>query len=301
MSAFLDALDRDLARPLLRLSARELAEIWTHDDVVARVVLPPDFEELPDLNIRLRGAFMRVLCDLSGDSPQRLDPFGRPTAWDVLDRYQPPIVDGLRIARPVLLHSRVAGTGLEVRVRLFGHARWWRPHVALALRLALEGGVRLKSKGVRVPLPVVDQAWQRFDGVAVSEGAPGLAILRFLSPVLVRRGHRMVADPVAILMGAVRRVAALAPWMDVKLDHDPGGLRECAHSLKADMDRAIPGRFLTFSMRQPRDAIPVSALFGEIRYAGTLAPFLPYLVLAEHTGIGSTAAKGLGQVDVILA
>lgn len=301
MSAFLEALDRDLSAPLLRLSAEELAELWAHDDVIARVALPPDFEEQPDLNIRLRGAFMRVLCDLSREGPQRLDPFGRPTAWELFDQYRPPMVESLQIARPILLHSEVRGTGMEVRVRLFGHARWWRPQVALALRLALESGVRLKSRGVKVPLHVVDQAWQRIDGLQPPRHVPTLAHLRFRSPVLVRRGHRIVAEPTAILMAAVRRVAALAPWMAVALAHDPEALRDAAEGLSADMSGAVPSRFLTHSMRQPKAAIPIEALQGEIRYNGVLEPFLPYLRLAEHSGIGSTAAKGLGQVEVVLA
>jgi len=299
VSRYFEQLRQQLLAPAMRLSAEQLLDIWQHDDVIVETPLPPDFEDCPDLNLRLRGAWLRQLHARRLERPRLDDPFERPAGWQLLYEWEPPTIGALRLARPFVVHSRIRGTRLQVCVRLFGRARWHAPEVQQALLAAMEGGVRLKARGIHVAL-AVQQSWiARTDGLAYPPHVPTTGMLRMESPLQVRRGKEKVIDPVAILLAAARRVAAVAPWMDAELLVDWAQLRACCEGLLIRMAQAHDVHFLAHSIRQRDVPVPVRALGGALHMSGAMEPMLPFLRLAEFTGVGSSAAKGLGQVCVV--
>lgn len=296
---FLAALDHSLRAPLLDLDIDALRDVWSHDDVVVIADLPAGFEDLPDINMRLRGALGRELKLQHHFRPRRIEPFGRPSAWQLLWDYQPPETGSLRVARPMTLHVMIESMSMTVRVRLFGHARICAPEVLDALVAAMAGGVRLRHRGIRVAVPPVAAAIERVDGVVPWRSEPTVGMIRMRSPTQVRRGSRLLLEPAALLLSAVRRVAGLAPWMDVRLRLTDTELQRKAEDLRYRMDDALPISFERHSQRHPLGPIPVFAIGGVVRIQGRLAPFVPFLQLAEFTGIGSSAALGFGQVECI--
>jgi hypothetical protein len=299
---FLEQLDADLRTPAWALPIEDVADLWGHDEAVVICRRPAHLEECPDLSVKVRGALGRILfrraCHHESDPG---DPFERPCAYAGLWSFTPPSLNEVEISRPYVVHAQIIGDRLEARVRLFGYARWWVHEVLAALVTALDGGIRLKTPlGIYVPMEVLSATVVRVEGVPLPRAGVTSVRVFFLTATAVRQGGDIVLDPASLLMSAVRRVAALAPWMNMTLDADIDALRRMCRGFQFDMGGIRPAEWVRYSKRVGPEPIPVHGLDGEMRVKGPLDRIAPYLALAEITGIGSSTALGLGQVRCIL-
>lgn len=298
-AAFLSDARSGLLAPRISVDVEELSRLWRWDE--ARVICerPNSLEETPDLPMRVRGAWGRALRD-HALMPRRRDPWGRPSAWETLFLFDPPREPGFEAARPYAVRVDVRRDTVEASIRLFGWAGLYVDEALLALWRALEGGVSLRTSGrMRVSFPPIEAHRSRAEGLA-AQGVTRHGRLFFDSPTIVRRQRTLAIDPPSILMGAVRRAASLAPWMELGLARNGPRLREACQALTYDMSELLPARWTRWSIRRPGSPIPVNAMVGSMSFHGDIDPIAPYLRLAETCGLGSHAALGFGRVRAVL-
>ncbi|WP_157223593.1 CRISPR system precrRNA processing endoribonuclease RAMP protein Cas6 [Rhodovulum sp. PH10] len=244
--------------------------------------------------MRIRGALGRVLALAGPPIAHRHDPFDRPPPFPALFGADE------ETTRPFVIDVDVLGDVIQVDLRLFGTAAFWADQCRVALVAALAAGVSIKAGSRhRCPLEPLDCLMRRVcaDLPPRSVGAVSLICL---TPVAVRAGAAVLTVPPALLYAAVTRVRRLAPWLDVSLTADWAMLRSICEQARVVRDRLSPYRAVRFSQRQRDRRIPVTGLLGECRIEGDLSPLAPFLVLAEHTHIGSHAALGMGRVRLVM-
>ena len=285
-------LEARLASPLHRVDLAGLLELWQHDDVIVETVRPKQLEDCPDLPLRVRGALGNALADASRAGQFDPGPFDRPDTFRLLFDWTPPGKRGGEIAQPAIILSDVIGNRVEVRVRLFGLAAWHGPRVLGALASALEGGVAVRNRGVRVCFAVKSARIERFAGVALDwNGNASSAVLSLCTPMVIRRAKRVQITPESLFRAILRRPAALAPWMRCAL-LEPGP------ELNRTPDTTMAGihaeRWERTSKRDPGIGKIVEGFGGVVRIDGKLDNWIPWLRLAELTAIGSETALGMG-------
>lgn len=280
--------------PPIAATPSELLLMWTQEEIRVVCARPPGLEDHPDLAMRIRGAFGRVLALAGPPIAHRHDPFDRPPAFPALFGGEE------EAARPFAIDVDVLGAVVHVDLRLFGNAAFWADQCREALVAALAGGLSLKAGSrVRHPLDPVDCLMRRVCA-ALPPPSVGAVSLTCLTPVAVRSGAALLTSPPALLYAAVTRVRRLASWLDVELSADWSVLRRAC-----DQARVVDEQFLPYcsersSQRQRDRRIPIAGVLGACRMEGDLTPLAPFLVLAEHTHIGSHAALGMGRVRLVM-
>jgi hypothetical protein len=287
-----------LLRPGVSIGVAELRSTWRFRAVRIVAKRMHDFDTWPELPVRIRGAFGRALHRR------------RPVA-DRRGRVQMPAVAGLfdhsgwigagpEIAKPFVLRAWPEDGHLIVELRLFGIADQWLDEAVPALVEALEVGIAPKAeRSFRVPLPVRDVLVSARGGLDAPEPASS-AVLKFRSPVAVRRDARHVFDPLSVLASVVKRVESLAPWQLAGLDHDRSLLRHDLDDLVVDERDMTPYRWERHSRNGGDRPIGIAGQIGSLRVSGRLGRLLDHLVIAETCNTGSHAALGLGWFDLIL-
>lgn len=282
----------DLANPPLQLSVEELAEIWTYDQIRAVCPLPRGLEDYPELSLRVRGAFGRALHEL----PARMTTSGRvrARAWDVLFAPVAMMTPGLEVPRPAIVRADVKQGQLLIDVHVFGDAMAWSEDAALAILMALRGGIALSSVGgIRVAIEPHDVILSRRTGVPFPV-APKWAAMRLRTPTAVRHGGRSIDDPMAIARSCFRRVCAMARWQGVLIEPNLSAL----DGVDADGRDLQVFSWSRHSRRQRDRKIPMAGHLGRLVLTGALAPFSPWLALAATCNTGSHAGLGLGWFDL---
>ncbi len=319
-SPALSRLATSMVQPKPCVTIAELHQLWQHDDIELVCLRPPHLEDIPDLAQRFRGALGNALERLCLFAPRRPDPFDRESAYELLFEWPNPKVRVGKIQReiavPMMILADMQGNLLRFVIRLFGCAAIHLPIVRAAAELAASGGLSLRKGAHRVPLRVQAIRWHRYDGAAATaaEANPAMAassaLLRFLSPVIIRSGSNLPGDegrsgrlirlePWAIPRSAVLRLCALAPWMGFNLDVDIESMAEQARQLDYKVE-IFAAKWVRHSMRNKGKAIPVEAYGGCIRIAAGLQPLLAYLRLAEQCGIGGGCASGFGRYELVV-
>lgn len=280
-----------------------LQQLWQHDDIVISCHRPAGLEDQPDLALRVRGALGNVLETLCDYPRARPDPFDREGAHELLYYWSAPKIQTcfgpLELAVPWVIRAMMTSDTVMVTVRLFGEAGIHRPLVEAALILALEGGISLRNHAIRVPLPLKEVDWHRFDGGAqIWQKAATSVLLRFHSPLVIRSGNNIRLEPTAALRSAYRRVAMIAPWMGFALAAEERALMKSIDNVKFDLD-IHPEHWVRTSRRDPGKHIKVFGYGGSITCYGPLESLLPFLQLAELAGLGGECASGFGAFELI--
>lgn len=273
----------------------ELVQMWTHDEAVVICRRPSDLEDHPDLALRIRGAFGRGLAICGPTVGHRFDPFDRPSAY--------PAVFGNELpgrARPFAIDADVVGDEVWVVLRLFGDAGFWIDQCGKALLRALEKGVALRANGRnRVGFEILDARIGRV-AAALPPKNCSAATVTCLTPVSVRSGRSMIAQPQTILYSTVSRVRGLEPWLGISITADWARLHRTCMGGTVTEDETIAYRQTRNSQRQRDRLIQMDGLLGHCTIVGNLSEMAPLLALADYVHIGSHAALGLGRVRVSL-
>ena len=296
-----DALARlaaDLAQPPLHCDWNELPRLWSFDQYLLICKKPDALEEYPELSVRLRGALGRALFDL----PSRRSRSGRtlPHAYDVLFAPLASRQGGQEIPRPIVVRGRVEGATLIVELRIFGDAMPWAEDAALAMTMALEGGVAVSSTTrVRAAIAVENIVKRRVQAADPASYA-SYASLTFSSPVTVRLGERLSEDPRAILRACVRRIETMARWHGVDMGPPDRQIAEEVANLRCDADDLRRYAWTRNSRRQGDTRIPMAGWLGRLVVRGRMERLLPALSLSETCNAGSHAGLGLGWFDLAI-
>lgn len=296
----LDALAARLADPPLALTPPELAALFEMDWVTVVGRRPEGLQGYPELAVRLRGAFGRVLKEFGPPILDRYDPAARPRAFDVL--FEPFIAPGTpaKIAKPLVVHADVVGQRVVARAGLIGMAGFWQPDAAAALVGALEGGLSLWEDGkLKVPIACIEASHERLGGFEPPAFAVREARLLFRTPLRLRSGDALVSGGPSFLIALANRVARVAPWQLARLDIDWGMVHEQARRLDFQMSELLPYRF-TRGTQRARRRLPVAGLLGRMTIRGRLDAWTPLLQIASQVNVGSHAAIGLGRFDLML-
>ncbi len=297
-------LEGEVCRALPPNDIAMLQQLWHHDDIVLHCARPSGLEDQPDLPQRIRGALGNALEALCAYPPARADPFDRESPHELLYFWRSPRADSCfgstEIAVPMIIGADMTSRSVHITIRLFGRAGMHRSMVEAAAVAALEGGVSLRNHAIRVPLPVVDLAWRRFDGGAHAWPAVASRVtMRYRTPVIIRSGSRLRLDPDAVMRSCMRRTAALAPWMGFTLEADVDALNACIARLRFQLD-IHPENWTRTSSRKPGEAIAIYAYGGSMTISGQLEQILPYIAIGEFCSIGGECASGFGANDIVL-
>lgn len=297
------ALAARLSRPMASAPIADLQQLWYHEDIIIVCQRPMGLEDQPDLALRIRGALGNALEELCAYPPVRAIPFVRETAHELLYFWPVPQTQtcfgSTEVAVPWTIRAAMSAREVRVVIRLLGEARLHAPIAAAAAVMALETGVSLRNHAIRVPFPVKFVTEYCFDGGTRDWNvSASSALLRFLTPVVIRSGNHIRLEPEALLRSASRRVAALAPWMGFALDADELALNHAIDQLSYQID-IHPEQWLRTSRRDPGKAVKVFAYGGAIRMAGNMESLIPYLQLAEISGVGGECASGFGAFELV--
>lgn len=297
-----DRIAARLAAPMGVAGLAELPHRWFHAEIMV-LCRPPrgwgvgDLVDDPAFPGRLRGAWGRQLLN-TASSAARLGnpcPWSPPCAYDPLFR-EHPALKGMETPKPyVIAADPVPGEPdrMALRLTLFGFATDWLESAADAWVLALRGGVAMPN-GLHAALEPLDRRIAVHEGLPPS-APPTAAILRFVTPLCLRRGGATQGDVGALFSSLGNRLSGLARWQDTAVAADWRGLKAHAATLTIDASRLRPTAWQRHSARQGDAPIRMEGLRGAVTLTGDLAPLWPLLTLGALTHAGSHAAQGLGR------
>lgn len=297
---FADPITGRLAVPSAALGLDELPQRWFHADIVA-VCAPPrgwtaaDLVGDPALPGRLRGAWGRQLLRTASLPAQQ----GKPCPWSPPCAYDPlfrerPAQRGLETPKPYVVAVDPGPAGAAIfRLTLFGFATEWLEAAAEAWTLALRGGVGMPD-GLQAALEPLDRRIGVHESLPLPPPPPAV-VLRFVTPLCLRRGGVAHGDLKSLFSSLSSRVDGMARWLDSDLVADWRGLKDLAAGLHIDATHLTATRWRRWSGRQGDAPIPMEGLIGPAVVAGDLAPFWPLLLAGETCHAGSHAAQGLGR------
>lgn len=301
-AAGFDPISARLAAPAGMVGLADLPDRWFHADIVA-LCRPPrgwgvgDLVHDPAFPGRLRGAWGRQLLT-TASAAARLGgpcPWSPPCAYDPLFRERPAL-KGLETPKPYVITADPAPgcpDRMALRLTLFGFATDWLESAADAWILALRGGVAMPN-GLHAALEPLDRRVTIHEGLTPPP-PPAAAILRFVTPLCLRRGGATHGEVGSLFASLGNRLSGLSRWQDSTLAADWRGLKQHAATLTIDAAALRPMAWQRHSARQGDTSIRMEGLRGPIALSGDLAPLWPLLTLGVLTHAGSHAAQGLGR------
>lgn len=286
-----------IANPDKVISLENLAQTMESDVVEIEGVLPPGLEDFPDLPVRLRGALGRALSHLPAPISHRFDPFGRPTAFEMLFMAIGQISNREEIPKPLVIHSEIRRQTIRIRARLFGVAGYWWPDVAEAMQLLCDEGISPHNNSrLRRSINVTRLTHSKSFGIGDSAQSNVEAIhVRMVSPLRLRSAKATLFSPEAFLIACANRVARMTRWQMAELDLNWGRIHEAAHNISCDVIDISPVIWSRGSQRASA-RIPVMGLIGEFRLLGNLSDFEIILRICEIINCGSHASLGFGRI-----
>jgi hypothetical protein len=199
-----------------------------------------------------------------------------------------------------VVRAWIEGDRLIVELRLFGDAIAWRNEAAMAMLMALRGGIALRA-GRRAqrrrvePLEVLHEA---VSGVGW-EGGAREGVMRFRTPLSLRRRHTSVTNPLRVLPAVLGRVRRLAPWQGCALRLPVGWLDTAQIAARIEVEDWRTVRWERFTRNQGPVAVPVSGQIGQLRLRQLGEDAGLMLAIAETCNVGSHAALDMGWFDWI--
>lgn len=291
----LAALRHALGNPAASVDSATLVALFRIETVRVEAARPLDFQDFPDLAVRVRGAMGTMLYRMGPPPPARAGGSVSLRAWDVVMEPFTPAA-----AKPSTVFASAEGNRVIAGVNLIGHAAFWRPDIEAALVAAFDAGMKLNGEGqVLARLPVLGCVTTVSGGFDLPAVACRSALLCFTSPVRLRAGGSTLISGPSFLIALANRVKNLGMWLGLKLEEDWPSLHRAAWAIETDCAALTPYRWDRGS-RRAKGRIPVLGFLGTMRLSGNLDRFVPYLLIGEAMNAGSHAALGLGRYRLAL-
>lgn len=295
-----DALEGYLLHPVEYVSVAYAMQRIPWCDVTVAAERPRDFEEIPDLPDRVRGALGRALERSAALHPSTSWLARQPDTWTLL--FGKPIsLSRERAPRPFVVQTDVLRRAIAIRVRLIGLAAFRSREIADALKSALQLGIAIKN-GARLRLPLKTQLVSEEWNVGLhSLPASNFVTLKCVTPLVLRRGDSISGSLSSLPMLIFRRFHGLARWagMDIAMPSTPIN-REFTKCLRPPDDLQLVQWRRRSSNPTMRDTL-VSGFLGKLVLEGNLEPLMPYFGIANAFHAGGQAALGFGRLEVICA
>ncbi|BAQ71288.1 hypothetical protein NHU_04168 [Rhodovulum sulfidophilum] len=250
----------------------------------------------PALVGKIRGALGEALRESASPAVRAGLPctFSPPCAYAALWSPEGEIRPGKPMPSPYVIEADAESDRLRVTVKLVGRAGDYLGEVGDALIRALRRGLSGKR-------------WTRLEPEARSYSEtigladPGLtaqASLRFLTPLLVRNSENGPhIEPGAVLRGMIHRADGMARHCGIKLDADFPALLEATKFVEGVWTDVDVQDWTRGAVRQRR-LVPMEGALGRLHMRGDLAPFSPFIALAEELHTGSRVQFGQGRFRI---
>ena len=306
------ALYETLSNPEKILTARALAERFTHKIIEVQLQGLGALISTPNLLVKVRGAMGQVMLEGASDAVrgQMRCNWSPCCASEVFFADKPSVDLGRRqfqgnqelkpqIIKPFVLSAERAGQqNLLIRMTIFGFAQDWAPMAHQALVSALRYRVRwqaLSNDQFFIPARVeIISTRVRDRSIRLPESTPDQCTLSFTSPLDTERTG-ILDNPSRLLQRLAIRVALAARWYGVQLsDELPEAIDgqlpwqvEYFGPVHTDSVRIDSGRSGESGFRK------VSML--DARVSGNLTKLWPLLCIGEKLHVGRGAVKGYGR------
>lgn len=266
-------------------------------DIVFDCARPHDFEDVPELPDRLRGAWGRAI-------ERRMGGCAEPGEDDQLALLQaacfgasPPGAPA-RLARPYVVQTDAPPGRIVVRLRLFGLAsQWWR-EAGDTLADALGGGIAVRRGGqVRTRFAIGTRTVQwGFGNNRSVEGVDAIDLF-FRTPVCLLRGGAVIASMQSLPVFMYERLKGLARWQALRLKLPQWRLDQALEGVDivgSDLNwQAWPRHSATTGPR----AMPARGYVGSVRFHGNVAKLALLARPVALTHIGANTAMGYGRIE----
>ena len=287
-----------LSRARARVPFEDFLKIVCYVDVEARIPRPPNFEDVPDLPDRVRGAWGRALeRQLKAGLEVAADPLFAP-AWEIFFGDYGGALN--KCGRPYLIETDAKKSEILIRLRLVGLARQWWQEAGEGLRDALATGIAIHQHGAfRVPIKNVDIQFHRRRGVGSSfadETADGLD-LYFVTPLAIRRRGVRSVTLADFALGIYERAKSVAHWQGLSLSLPQMRLRDAFSELEVVRSNLQWQHWDRYSSTTGHKPMPVWGSVGHYRLHGRNAGIVPLLQLGKLVHVGSNTAIGFGRID----
>lgn len=284
-----------LQQPAMAVNAKALCDYFAFSTLHFTCKMPLHLSEIPDLNLRLRGALGRALADYGPLTKGRADAFQRPLPFDVFYSEIGDYRAGHPIPKPIAIRGDVAGAILTIKIHILGGARLYADAVAAAMFSALTGGISFSDNArERYPIEVLD--FKRQENASLSPPISASSIvMKFSSPYVVRARDALSLSDQAFVNSLINRVEGLSRWLDVELKKITD-----MPAISLSMEELTHISWSRHSIRQRDRSIPIEGFLGRLKISGHCELLLPFLQIGEIFGIGSRASLGLGAYDLIV-
>lgn len=278
------------------VSLTDLAEGWHMARIVVLCERAGDLARDVATVAKIRGGLGRRLHD-AASQPARAGkpcPWQPPCAWDLLFNDAGSLGPSLAIPAPFVIALDRVGQDLAVSLTLFGIAADVAGEVAAALVESLRNGLD-ESGDRRRPLSPI----AREIGMAVGVPLPthgGTLLLDFVTPLALRQGQEIHADPASLILSLGNRVAGLALWQGARLALDASALKIEAERLAqlAEWSEARARHWHSGSQAQGR-RMPLAGLVGQLTLPVASEDVTTLLALGAECHAGARTTKGQGR------
>ncbi len=300
--AFLDLVHS----PPIETELPGLLSHWRHCDVTVWIDFPDNMEWGYWIGNAVRGMMGHQLAALQTDKAARArrpDPHQRPGCYDMLYKPVGTYLGRTQIPKPFTIFCDRIKNRIKITIRLFGIAEIIAKDISLALQHGLAQGMSLRAKGgLRVPCTPYDVtivSTRSLPNLQTRAADIDMFTLRFLTPLMRKRGSNFRANTDGVLQAIYERVMGLALWNGIKLPPTPSCFDKHKTPFEIfDADVRIE-RWDRYSSRQPGKPIPMAGLIGDVKVTGYDDNLAILLGLGERCCAGSGTSQGLGRYDLI--
>lgn len=289
-----EEIDALLGAPTRTLTPAEFLAEFYAQEIRIGTTLDAGLRHEPTCIDAIRGALGRRLMEAASEAALAGQPcdFTPACALDVLFRERQ-MTDGLKVPKPYVLFLDTDGDRLVVGLTLFGIATGWTQEVAHALTRALRGDVVVRHIG-RLDAAVTGRQISEI-GLEPPGPLPGSALLRFLSPLSLRRGDGQALEGATLLSSLANRASGMARWHGIRLAAEWDWLKQSAANLSITFSDTALTAWTRQSGRQGNRKIGLEGWIGDVHLAGDLSAHLPFLLIGSETHVGARTALGLGR------
>ncbi|WP_414897032.1 CRISPR system precrRNA processing endoribonuclease RAMP protein Cas6 [Rhodovulum sp. YEN HP10] len=245
---------------------------------------------------KIRGALGEALRESASPAVRAGLPctFSPPCAYAELWFPEGEIRPGKPMPSPYVIEADTEGDGLRVTIKLVGRAGDYLGEVGDALIRGLRRGLSGKRW---IRLEPEARTYSETIGLA-DPGLTAQVSLRFLTPLLVRNSENGPhIEPGAVLRGMIHRADGMARHCGIELDADFPALLEATKAVEGVWTDVDVRDWTRGAVRQRR-LVPMEGALGRLHLRGDLAPFSPFIALAEELHTGSRVQFGQGRFRI---
>ncbi|MFZ5834198.1 MAG: CRISPR system precrRNA processing endoribonuclease RAMP protein Cas6 [Pseudomonadota bacterium] len=286
-----------LDHPVEEMDYRKAVRRLSWWEITIAADLPRDFEDVPNLADRLRGALGRALHRQAA-RPETGWLARVPTPYEMLFG-EAFTCAGKVVPRPFVIAAECGKGKLTAKLRLAGIAGSSVEPVCEALQEALERGIAIRHGGrLRVALTAQSATMAFHRGFSLPATGNHLSI-RLLTPLVVRHGSRASGSLASLPHSMFRRLQGLARWDGFSVKEPEINFKDHLNCLDTTLEGFSASNERRHSSEHGSNGMPVRGFTGIWRIAGNIEPLAPLFAAAAAFHAGGETALGFGRMEVL--